>query len=92
MPDAVYIDPDTDKKIVGRPAIEKYFAEFFKDIKGGKLTVEVESMVRQILERLASKAVVNEPAESELLRNSFFEPEITIGKPDCSPVIGSGSA
>jgi uncharacterized protein (TIGR02246 family) len=43
-PDAVYIDPDTDKKIVGRPAIEKYFAAFFKDVKGGKLTLEVESV------------------------------------------------
>lgn len=44
LPDAVYIDPDTDKKIVGRPAIEKYFEAFFKEAKNTKLTVEVESV------------------------------------------------
>jgi uncharacterized protein (TIGR02246 family) len=44
LPDAVYVDPDTDKKIVGRPAIEKHFAAIFKDAKNAKLTVEVDSV------------------------------------------------
>lgn len=44
MPEAVYVDPDSGRKIVGRAAIEKHFAEELKELKGSKLTVTVESI------------------------------------------------
>ncbi len=44
LPEAVYIDPDSGKNIVGRPAIEKHFAEMFKGLKDAKLVVTVESV------------------------------------------------
>src|ERR1700685_4020315 len=44
LPEAVYIDPDSGKNIVGRAAIEKHFTAVFKDIKNVKLTVSVQSI------------------------------------------------
>lgn len=44
LPDAVYVDPDSGKKVAGRDAIEKHFAEEFKGMKDGKLKVAVESV------------------------------------------------
>jgi len=44
LPEAVYIDPVTGKNVVGRAAIEKHFAEIFKEIKNVQLTVAVESI------------------------------------------------
>lgn len=44
LPEAVYVDPESGKKSVGRAAIEKHFAAFLKDMKGAKLTVVVESV------------------------------------------------
>lgn len=44
LPEAVYIDPDSGTNIVGRPAIEKHFAEVLKDLKNVKLAVAVESI------------------------------------------------
>jgi uncharacterized protein (TIGR02246 family) len=39
-PEAVYIDRGANEQVVGRPAIEKMFAEAFADKKDAKLTVE----------------------------------------------------
>jgi uncharacterized protein (TIGR02246 family) len=44
LPDAIYIDPDTGAKAVGRAAIEKHFAMLFAKVKNGKLVVNVESI------------------------------------------------
>jgi len=44
LPEAVYIDSDSGKSIVGRTAIEKHFTALFKDIKNVKLTVTVQSI------------------------------------------------
>ncbi|MCI0682728.1 MAG: SgcJ/EcaC family oxidoreductase [Gemmataceae bacterium] len=44
LPEAVYIDPDSGAQVVGRAAIEKHFAEVFKDLKKAKLAVAVESI------------------------------------------------
>jgi uncharacterized protein (TIGR02246 family) len=44
LPEAIYSDPDSGKNVVGRAAIEKHFAEFFKDAKNAKLTVDVQSI------------------------------------------------
>lgn len=44
LPEAVYIDPESGESVVGRPAIEKHFAEIFKDLKNAKLAVAVESI------------------------------------------------
>ena len=44
LPEAMYIDPDSGKNIVGRAAIEKHFTAIFKDIKNIKLSVSVESI------------------------------------------------
>ena len=44
LPEAVYIDPDSGKNIVGRAAIEKHFTALFKDIKNVKLTVNVQAI------------------------------------------------
>src|SRR5205814_2128987 len=43
LPEAVYIDPDSGKSIVGRAAIEKHFAHVLSNSKS-KLTVAVESI------------------------------------------------
>jgi uncharacterized protein (TIGR02246 family) len=43
-PEAVYFDPLTDEKIVGRDAIEQMFADAFADKKDAKLTVDVNSI------------------------------------------------
>jgi uncharacterized protein (TIGR02246 family) len=44
LPEAVYVDPDSRKQIVGREAIAKHLAAEFSDVKGAKLTVNVESI------------------------------------------------
>jgi uncharacterized protein (TIGR02246 family) len=44
LPEAIYVDPDSRKQIVGRKAIEKHFAGEFAEVKGAKLTVAVESI------------------------------------------------
>jgi uncharacterized protein (TIGR02246 family) len=44
LPEAVYVDPASGTHVVGRAAIEKHFAEMFKDLKNVKLTVAVESV------------------------------------------------
>jgi uncharacterized protein (TIGR02246 family) len=44
LPEAVYIDPDSGKNVVGPAAIEKHFAAIFKDNKNVKLTVKVDSI------------------------------------------------
>jgi uncharacterized protein (TIGR02246 family) len=43
-PEAVYVDPETDKQAVGREEIEKEFADTFANIKDAKLEVKVESI------------------------------------------------
>ena len=65
LPDAVYVDPDTRKQIVGRDAIEKHFAAEFADVKGAKLAVNVDS-VRFISPSVAleqGRATVTEPGK-----------------------------
>jgi uncharacterized protein (TIGR02246 family) len=65
LPEAVYVDPDTRKQIVGREAIEKHFVEEFKDIKNAKLAVNVES-IRFISPHVAleqGRATVTEPGK-----------------------------
>ena len=65
LPEAVYTDPDTRMQIVGRNALEKYFAEEFKDSKNAKLTVDVES-IRFISPSVAleqGRASVSEPGK-----------------------------
>jgi uncharacterized protein (TIGR02246 family) len=65
LPEAVYVDSDTRKQIVGRQAIEKHFALEFKDIKNAKLAVNVES-IRFISPHVAveqGRATVTEPGK-----------------------------
>jgi|SRR5579862_5608123 len=44
LPEAIYVDPDSGKNVVGRAAIEKHFAGVFKDLKNATLAVAVESI------------------------------------------------
>jgi uncharacterized protein (TIGR02246 family) len=44
LPEAVYVDPDSGTKVVGRKAIEKHFAASFAALKNVKLAVKVESI------------------------------------------------
>jgi uncharacterized protein (TIGR02246 family) len=44
LPEAIYIDPDSGERAVGRAAIEKHFAAEFKELKGAKLTVAVDGI------------------------------------------------
>jgi uncharacterized protein (TIGR02246 family) len=44
MPEAIYIDPDSGKQVVGRAAIQKHFAKEFEELKEAKLNVAVESI------------------------------------------------
>ena len=44
LPEAVYVDPDSGAKAVGRKAIEKHFAATFAALKNVKLAVKVESI------------------------------------------------
>ena len=65
LPEAVYVDLDTRKQIVGRQAIEKHFFEEFKEIKNAKLAVNVES-IRFISPHVAveqGRATVTEPGK-----------------------------
>jgi uncharacterized protein (TIGR02246 family) len=44
LPTAVYVDPDSGRKIEGRLAIEKHFATMFARNKAAKLAVKVQSI------------------------------------------------
>lgn len=44
LPDAIYLDPDSGTQVVGRKAIAEHFAAEFKELKGAKLKVAVESI------------------------------------------------
>ena len=44
LPEAVYIDQDDGISYVGRAAIEKHFAEEFKELKNAKLAVATQSI------------------------------------------------
>jgi uncharacterized protein (TIGR02246 family) len=43
-PDAVYMDPTTDERIVGRNAIAKHFDDMFAGAEDAKLTVKVKNV------------------------------------------------
>src|SRR6476660_6361487 len=43
-PEAVYVDPETGEKAVGRVEIEKEFAETFKAAKDAKLEIDVKAI------------------------------------------------
>ena len=43
-PEAVYVDPETGKKAVGRAEIEKEFAETFTAAKDAKLEIDVKAI------------------------------------------------
>lgn len=44
LPEAVYVDPDTDVQVVGRANIGKHFASIFAKSKGDKMSVQVDSI------------------------------------------------
>ncbi len=70
-PDAVYTNPMTGDEVSGRKAIEEQLVEIFKDAKGTKIAVDVNSI------RFVSPSVAVEEGTASVLRPGA-EPDVTV--------------